>query len=65
MGPQELRKAFPIRETKASKAGLNYKAANGTVVKNYGETGASIALGAKQNRTGTTSNYMEVNKKFQ
>ena len=37
VGPPAVAKAFTIKETKASRAGLNYQAANGTVIKNYGE----------------------------
>ena len=33
----ESAKAFPLGETEASKQGLNYTAANGTVIQNYGQ----------------------------
>ena len=34
---KETAKAFKIRETETSKAGLGYRAANGTKIENYGE----------------------------
>ena len=37
VGPKSAGKAFPINPTKASKAGKNYIAANGSAIKNYGE----------------------------
>ena len=37
MGPPHVAKAFPIKETRASRLGLNYQAANGTKIKNYGQ----------------------------
>ena len=37
VGPKSVGKAFAIRETKASKSGDNYLAANGSVIKNHGE----------------------------
>ena len=35
--PPEVAKHFPIRETKASKSGMKYRAANGTSIANHGE----------------------------
>ena len=37
VGPKEIGQAFKIRPTKASKDGRNYVAANGSVIKNWGE----------------------------
>ena len=37
MGPKSVGKAFKIKETPASRSGKNYVAANGSVIKNYGE----------------------------
>ena len=37
VGPREVGRAFQIRETRASKEGRNYVAANGSKIKNYGE----------------------------
>ena len=52
VGPPRIANKFPIRETRASRAGLDYRAANGTRIKNYGEkritgkskTGTPISL---------------------
>ena len=37
VGPKSVGCAFPTKETRASKAGNNYIAANGSPIKNYGE----------------------------
>ena len=37
VGPKEVGRAFKIRETRASKEGRNYVAANGSNIKTYGE----------------------------
>ena len=37
VGPKEIGRAFKLRETRASKLGRNYVAANGTTIRNYGE----------------------------
>ena len=36
-GPKSIAAQLPIKPTRASKAGVNYRAANGTQIKNYGE----------------------------
>ena len=37
VGPKSVGRAFAMKETKASKSGKNYVAANGSVIKNHGE----------------------------
>ena len=37
VGPKSIGRAFKIKETPASKSGDNFVAANGSVIKNYGE----------------------------
>ena len=34
---KEVGRAFPLKETPASKAGMKHEAANGTEIRNYGE----------------------------
>ena len=34
--PKKVGSHIPVKDTKASRAGRNYRAANGTVIKNYG-----------------------------
>ena len=37
VGPPEIGNCFPLTETTASKNGINYSAANGSAIKNYGQ----------------------------
>ena len=61
MGPPTVAKQLPIRSTRASRAGINYKAANGTKITNYGEKRLEgINKGGK--KTGITIQVADVSK---
>ena len=61
VGPKRVGKTLPIRETKSSKAGINYRAANGTTIKNYGERRLE-GWNGRGTKTGITMQVAEVGK---
>ena len=59
--PKKVGSHIPVKETRASKAGRNYKAANGTVIKNYGERRLE-GWNEKGVKTGITMQVADVSK---
>ena len=60
-GPRNVGSKLPIKPTRASRAGMNYKAANGTSIRNYGERRLE-GWTQKGKKTGITIQVAEVNK---
>ena len=61
VGPKWVGEGIAIRPTKASKAGMNYKAANGSTIRNYGERRLE-GWNQKGKKTGITIQVAEVTK---
>ena len=61
VGPKKIGEKLPIKPTKASKAGKNYRAANGTTIKNYGERRLE-GWNEKGTKTGITMQVADVGK---
>ena len=61
VGPKKIAEELPIKPTKASRMGVNYRAANGTTIKNYGEKRLE-GWNEKGRKTGLTMQVADVSK---
>ena len=61
VGPRTMATDLPIKETPASRAGLKYKAANGTTIDNLGEK-AIHGITKQGNKVGVTFQVADVTK---
>ena len=61
VGPKAVADKLPIRPTRSSRLGINYKAANGPTTKNYGERRLE-GWNERGIKTGITMQVADVNK---
>ena len=61
VGPKSIAQGIPIKPTKASQLGENYRAANGTTIKNYGQKRLE-GVDANGINTGITIQVADVRK---